>query len=158
MQRTRCALSHAVLHGAGRSHSAMNCLNEQHNLFSKAKAALHQQCRPICRTPAFNVRHSWNCGRPWLSPAVEKRRDLQKSLGVHSEAGKQEREEKLRREGKQASSDCIQHSNGISNTMWAMATMVTQSIHKQAGELEISARPLPWTRGEQTGIDKQDSR
>ena len=42
---------------------------------------------------------------------------------MHSEAGKQEREEKLGREEKQARSDGIQHSNGISNTMWAMATM-----------------------------------
>ena len=37
---------------------------------------------------------------PWISPAVEKRRDLQKSLGGHSEAGKQEKEKELNREEK----------------------------------------------------------
>ena len=44
--------------------------------------------------PAATRRHSWNCCCPWPSPAVEKRSDLQKSLGGHSEAGKQEREKK----------------------------------------------------------------
>ena len=39
---------------------------------------------------------------PWISPAVEKRRDLQKSLGGHSEARKEEKEKELRREEKRS--------------------------------------------------------
>ena len=85
----QCGLCGTPRKAAAASRTAQGCRENEAKWFPKLRTweSMWHSASVSCSWasyPAATRRHSWNCCCPWPSPAVEKRSDLQKSLGGHS--------------------------------------------------------------------------